>query len=137
MTSSRRVMTRQQVMRWRQQWSLNDQRFVDAALGVLPMEQTTIVEVQPGQIEAYVDGEKAFSIRPGFVSWPKGKWLGPIDASLVPGGLRVGHENDGTIWATLSCFRARDRRDLGGLERDFGTCDKCWTKITASGACAC
>lgn len=136
MSGEKRALTRAQVLAWRgETWSHTDKLFLNQCLDLLPADGIEFYrEPRGGRVIVEVDGDKAFVIRPGFVSWPKGTWVTGVDGSLVEGGIRVGGENDGTVWASLSTFQSAERSTKREL-RDFGTCPTCCTAMPATRTC--
>ena len=135
-TAGRRILTRAQVMAWRgDKWSYTDKQAIGQSLDLLPSDRVEYYE-EPGggRVIVTVDGQAAFIIRPGFVSWPKGSWADGVDDSLFATGLKVGAENDVTMWAELSTFHEQERSNRA-TERDYGTCPTCWQKLPATGVC--
>ena len=92
-------------------------------------------EPNGGRVVAEVDGVKAFIIRPGFVSWPRGTWAVTLDVGLIsgPGGLMIGQEGDGTMWAQLSTFRDVERANR--TKRDDIVRPTCNVALPATGMC--
>ena len=138
MTTEKRTLTRAQVLAWRgDKWSHTDKQAIGQALNLLPSNGVEFYE-EPGggRVIVTVDGQKAFIIRPGFVSWPKGAWVEGADASLFATGMKVSDEGDGTHWAELSTFQEYERSKKRG-KRDFGTCPACWQQLPATGVCDC
>ena len=131
----KRLLTRAQVLSWRETWSYTDRQAIAQSLDLLPSDRLELYEMPSGgRVIAKVDGKKAFIIHPTYVSWPKGAWVDGVDASSYPTGIKLGGEGDGTMWAELSTARDAERSKKRG-QRDFGTCPTCWEQLPATGVC--
>lgn len=135
MAGVKRILTRAQVLAWRDSWSHTDKQAIAQALDLLPSDRVEFYEEPSGgRVVATVDEKQAFVIRPGFVSWTKGTWVEGVNTSLFSTGIKVGDQNDGTMWAELSTSRDSGRSKKRPA-RDFGTCQTCWQQLPATGTC--
>lgn len=128
-----RTLTDRQVLDWRENWSFTDRNFIQHATSVLP-EHGWHEPGSGGYIAATVEGRIALYVCPGYLWWPKGTWAGEVDGSLIPGGLLVGGEGDGTMWARFSTMGRTSKPKLG-RDFDYGVCPECWLKLPATGIC--
>ena len=129
--AGKRDLTKLQVVDWNENWSFTDRQFIEHALSRLPDEAT--IRAHDGCIVAKV-GRRAFVVHPGFVYWPKGTWAKDVDGTLIPGGLLVGSEGDGTLWARLSTLRGWNTGG-SGTSRTFGFCPIHGLALPANGIC--
>lgn len=128
-----RILTDLQALDWRENWSFTDRKFIEHALSVLP-EHDLHEPASGSYIAATVDGPIALYVCPGYLWWPKGTWAAAVDGSLIPAGLLVGGEEDGTMWARLSTMGRTTKPKLG-RDFDFGVCPECWIELPATGVC--
>lgn len=133
--SRARTLTRAQVLAWRDEfWSYTDKQAIGQALDLLPVDRTEFYQEAGGRrVIATVDGDMAFVIRPGFVSWPQGVWGEGVDENLYSGGIKH-DDGDGATWAELCTFRGSGW-STKRQRRDFGMCPNCGYALPATGGC--
>lgn len=130
-----RVLTRQQVLEWRENWSSSDRALINSALDALP--DRDYYQPPSGQyVAARANGRVVLQISPGVMYWTSPQWAQDVDPALVPEGLGGDRSNTGR-WYHLSTYHPGPGRDQGGLEVFTAACPVCFLKPSLSGACGC
>ena len=128
-----RSLTRQQVLRWRENWSFSDLDLIEHALDLLP-EQDYYEPSAAQYVGARVAGRVAVYIAPGYVYWPKATWCTDLDTRLVPAGLKS--DASGDSWYALSTFMKREE-SARRFEELSAPCPNCFQVPSVAGACGC
>lgn len=130
----RRVLTRQQVLDWRENWSYSDRELIEHSLEALG-EADYYTPPSQQYLCARVGGRVALNIAPGYLYWRSATFADLVDESRFPGGLGGGPEHTGR-WYALSTFRQRDEATPNFEEFDE-PCPECWMVPSLSGECSC
>jgi hypothetical protein len=129
-----RPLVRQQVMTWRESWSIADRELIEHALNQLG-EADYYEPNSPQYVGARVGGRVALYIAPGYLYWTSPKWAEGLDVKMIPGGLLSGDQDKGR-WYALSTFQER-----GSSKPSFdelrAPCPVCFLVPSISGACNC
>lgn len=121
-TGERRLLSREQVMAWRENWSESDRRMIADHLD----GQGAVSFYEPPS-KQYVgcrgaDGRGVLYISPGYLEFPK---------QALPEGL-----TEHNRWFGLSTFQSRDGSDPRGLEVTE-VFPHCWMVYPLTGVCDC
>jgi len=127
-----RPLTRQQLTRWRENWSFADVELIAHALDLLP-EQDYYEPPSAAYVAARVGGLIAVYIAPGYLFWPKGKWSVDLDPRLIPGGLTP--EDNGASYALSTFVEREDSKPA--FEELTAPCPVCFLVPSVSGTCGC
>ena len=100
MATEGRQLTRDQVLNWRESWSLGDRERISAALDAL---EGGVYKAPPsgGYLAVWVSNQIVFTINPGYISWRRGPYTRDLPAELFPDMS----SNDTHEWHELSTFR--------------------------------
>lgn len=121
LSSTRRVMTRDEALSWNSDWSVADIRLIEEnfdRVGTRTYYRTQSNGTVTAQDAA---GRSVMYLHPGYVEFPKG--LAPEDRSDL--------DWDGFA---LSCFRPREATVAKGEER-LTICTSCFYALPATGVC--
>jgi hypothetical protein len=131
----RHMLTRDQVLGWREHWNLADIKLIEHALDTLG--DPYCYETGSRQyVAVQAEGRVALQIAPGYLYWTSPKWSDRIDPTLTPGGLGGG-DNDKGRWYALSTFRSRGDASAPSFEEFAAPCVNCWMTPAVNGACGC
>ncbi|HYP46810.1 MAG TPA: hypothetical protein VEQ66_16620 [Propionibacteriaceae bacterium] len=129
-----RELARQQLMAWRENWSVADRDLIEQALNQL--DEADYYEPNSRQYAAArVGGRVALYIAPGYLYWTSSKWAEGLATQMIPGGLGGGEQDKGR-WYALSTFQERGSSQPG-FEELRAPCPVCFLVPSVSGACSC
>ncbi len=124
-----RRLSQKQVLEWFEKWDYTDRAQITAALDAIP-NAVCILPPSGGYIGVWSKDRHALVIRPGWLTWPAGRWARDLPPDLFP----EMQEDEHCTWYLMSTFRARDGGH-GTEERPAEICPICNMAIPLSGVC--
>jgi len=124
-----RSLSQKQVLEWFEKWDYTDRAQITAALDAIP-NAVCILPPSGGYIGVWSKDRHALVIRPGWLTWPAGRWARDLPPDLFP----EMQEDEHCTWYLMSTFRARDGGH-GTEERPAEICPICNMAIPLSGVC--
>jgi hypothetical protein len=129
-----RPLTRQQLLAWRENWSVADRELIEHALDVLGA--VDYYEPTSKQyVGARVGGRVALYVAPGYLYWTSPNWAEGLEARMTPGGLGGGEQETGR-WYRLSTFQQRGS-STPSFEELSAPCPVCHLVPSVTGTCGC
>jgi len=122
-------LSQKQVLEWFEKWDYTDRAQITAALDAIP-NAVCILPPSGGYIGVWSKDRHALVIRPGWLTWPAGRWARDLPPDLFP----EMQEDEHCTWYLMSTFRARDVGH-GTEERPAEICPICNMAIPLSGVC--
>lgn len=130
-----RVLTRSQVLAWRENWNIADRELIEYCLDVVGAAEY----YEPNSktyVGARVAGGVAFYVMPGYLYWASPRWTEGLDLEMFPGGLGS-NETDPGRWYGLSTFQHRGSPSTLPLDELRAPCPACFLVPSVSGSCGC